>query len=168
MVRENIMKWSTPTLSDEEAYSVRLPSSFKCDGCTAIAFQISTGMAVFHEKKYRKKKKMAPESEVIELIENICDKKTFENYGLKQMGGINRLSGPGTEAEEEPGMMQGGGKWPNRLAMMCGEIAGELDEYDMYKAVVEDGPEKLFQLICQDNENSVLAGCMEKQMKDEL
>jgi len=44
--------------------------------------QISTGMAVFHEKKYRKKKKMAPESEVIELIENICDKKTFEKYGL--------------------------------------------------------------------------------------
>jgi len=45
------------------------------------------------------------------MIELVC----ILSYGLKQMGGINRLSGPGTEAEEEPGMMQGGGKWPNRL-----------------------------------------------------
>ena len=40
MSRENMMKWSAPDLNDEEAHSTRLPSNLKCDGCTAIAFQV--------------------------------------------------------------------------------------------------------------------------------
>ena len=35
-------------------------------------------------------------------------------YGLKTYNGENRLSGPGLEAADEPGMMQGGGRWPYR------------------------------------------------------
>lgn len=41
MVRENLVKWSAPELNDEEAHSVRLPSNLKCDGCTAVAHQVS-------------------------------------------------------------------------------------------------------------------------------
>ena len=36
------------------------------------------------------------------------------SYGIKTVKGINRLSGPGLEAKDFPGMMQGGGKWPGR------------------------------------------------------
>ena len=30
------------------------------------------------------------------------------------MNGVNRISGEGLEANEHPGMMYGGGKWPHR------------------------------------------------------
>ena len=40
MNRENMVKWSAPDLSDEEAHSSRLPSNMKCDGCTAVAYQV--------------------------------------------------------------------------------------------------------------------------------
>ena len=36
------------------------------------------------------------------------------SYGIKTVKGVNRLSGPGLEAKDFPGMMQGGGKWPGR------------------------------------------------------
>ena len=31
---------------------------------------------------------------------------------------MNRLSGPGLEAKDFPGMMQGGGKWPGRWVQL--------------------------------------------------
>ena len=37
----NSVKWSAPNLSDEEQHSTRLPTNLKCDGCTAIAYQVS-------------------------------------------------------------------------------------------------------------------------------
>lgn len=40
------------------------------------------------------------------------------SYGLKTVHGVNRLSGPGLEAKDFPGMMQGGGKWPGRLVVL--------------------------------------------------
>jgi hypothetical protein len=38
----------------------------------------------------------------------------FVRYGVKEVKKVKRLSGPGLEAEESPGIMQGGGKWPER------------------------------------------------------
>ena len=37
-------------------------------------------------------------------------------YGVKPIGGKNKLSGPGLPAAEEPGILMGGSKWPGRLA----------------------------------------------------
>lgn len=155
----NSVKWSAPNLSDEEQHSTRLPTSLKCDGCTAIAYQIGLIVSSYHKHKYDKKGKMAPESEVIELFEKICSKPTFDNYGLKTYNGENRLSGPGTDAVDEPGMMQGGGRWPYRLFSMCGEIVGELDEYELYQYITENGIEDLKSYLCDNTEITELNSC---------
>ena len=39
------------------------------------------------------------------------------SYGLKEVKGVNRLSGPGMETQDSPGMLSGGGKWPGRLVL---------------------------------------------------
>ena len=44
------------------------------------------------------------------------------SYGLKTVHGVNRLSGPGLEAKDFPGMMQGGGKWPGRWVQLSCSI----------------------------------------------
>ncbi|XP_067937398.1 marginal zone B- and B1-cell-specific protein-like [Watersipora subatra] len=168
MSRENMMKWSAPDLNDEEAHSTRLPSNLKCDGCTAIAFQLSVLIQAFHTSKFAKKGKKAPESDIIDLVEKICDKQVFDSYGVKPMHGVNRLSGPGLEAAEEPGMMQGGGRWPHRLSMMCGEIVGEADEYEIYEYILEHGPEELFSFLCENPDNDTLNSCGGHKPKDEL
>ena len=35
-------------------------------------------------------------------------------YGIKEVKKVKRLSGPGLDTEDVPGVMQGGGKWPQR------------------------------------------------------
>lgn len=45
------------------------------------------------------------------------------SYGIKEVKGINRLSGAGLETQDAPGMLSGGGKWPGRwvwwVVMSC-------------------------------------------------
>jgi len=36
------------------------------------------------------------------------------SYGIKSVKGINRLSGPGLETQDFPGLLSGGGRWPGR------------------------------------------------------
>ncbi|KAI0233720.1 hypothetical protein LSAT2_016052 [Lamellibrachia satsuma] len=77
-----------------------------------------------------------PESEILDLAEKICDSKTYESYGLKLVDDKKRLTGPGTEVENRPGVMQGGGKWPIRMSDMCNtymENIGETEIYEEYK-----------------------------------
>ena len=40
----------------------------------------------------------------------------FFSIGFIELDGVHRLKGPGLETEDTPGVMQGGGKWPNRYA----------------------------------------------------
>ena len=47
-----------------------------------------------------------------------CECFIMYSYGLKTYNGENRLSGPGTDAVDEPGMMQGGGRWPYRYVQL--------------------------------------------------
>lgn len=35
-------------------------------------------------------------------------------YGVKEVDGVKRLSGPGLETADVPGLMQGGGPWSIR------------------------------------------------------
>lgn len=41
MTQENVVKFTPPNLNEEESHSTRIPSNMKCDGCTAIAHQVS-------------------------------------------------------------------------------------------------------------------------------
>lgn len=59
-------------------------------------------------------KKELSEDRIDDILENICNDE-WTQYGIKQVDGINRLSGPGFETNDIPGVMQGGGKWPFRL-----------------------------------------------------
>ena len=38
----------------------------------------------------------------------------YFSYGIKSANGVNRISGEGLEANNVPGMLGGGGKWPGR------------------------------------------------------
>ena len=76
------------------------------------------------------------ETPMFEALENACDYKNFENYGIKQMDGKSRISGPGVDTEGM-GVTMGGGKWPGRLLQMCQEytsdkFGGEEEFYAMW------------------------------------
>lgn len=51
---------------------------------------------------------------------------------MKPVDEVNRLSGPGTGLEEYPALTQSGGKWPTRIADMCGQFVEELGEDEIY------------------------------------
>jgi len=46
--------------------------------------------------------------------ETIC---CWCRYGIKEVKGVNRLSGAGLETQDAPGMLSGGGKWPGRWVL---------------------------------------------------
>ena len=79
----------------------------------------------------------------------------MENYGISQdeETGQNRLKGPGVF--DKAGVAQMGGRTPFRLAEMCGEIVGELEELPIYEAWLNSDLERtsqaLKQFICQDS-----------------
>lgn len=134
--REGMIRLSPPKLDDEEQNSPHIPKALRCDGCRAVAYQLSSEFQRRHKNLSKKKKKLS-ESDVIEVVETVCSS-GFENYGLKAVDGVNRVSGPGLESEKSPGMMQGGGRWPLRFQNMCNAYIGELDEMGVYEGYLED------------------------------
>jgi hypothetical protein len=68
----------------------------------------------------------------------VCDTK-WDEYGVKTIDGVTRLNGPGLAAKDTPGMILGGGKWPQRLRDYCGEVVGEVGEDDIYAMYRESG-----------------------------
>lgn len=143
------MRFETPKMNEEEQHSPHTPKSFEitCDACTAIAYQMENALKKAEEKKPSLKGKPLPESELIDLFETVCDK-SWDDYGIKTVKGVNRLSGPGLEAKDVPGMMQGGGKWPGRLATKCGNLVGDIGEDELY-AEYRKG-KNLFNFLCKD------------------
>eukprot|EP00111_Clytia_hemisphaerica_P024830 TCONS_00073210-protein len=123
------ISFESPKMSDEEQFSAHLPDSFKCDACTAIAFQMDKQLT--HAEKSDKPMK---ESEYLDVFDKVCGHETYKSYGLKSLNGVNRISGEGLEANEHPGMMYGGGKWPTRLSSKCFELIGEHGEDEIYDA----------------------------------
>ncbi|XP_060591490.1 marginal zone B- and B1-cell-specific protein-like [Ruditapes philippinarum] len=144
---EGVISFQTPTLNDEEAHSKHMPSHLKCDACTAIAFQLAKAFDDFHKK--RPSLKVLPESEIYRLVDEVCEEgKELEKYGVKEVKKVKRLSGPGLEAEESPGIMQGGGKWPERMKGMCSLYVEEFDENRIYKEYMKKG-DNLQGLLCR-------------------
>eukprot|EP00658_Telonema_sp_P-2_P022262 TRINITY_DN18897_c0_g1_i7.p2 TRINITY_DN18897_c0_g1~~TRINITY_DN18897_c0_g1_i7.p2 ORF type:complete len:145 (+),score=11.56 TRINITY_DN18897_c0_g1_i7:335-769(+) len=70
-------------------------------------------------------------------------------YGVKAVNGRNRLSGPGLESSDKPGILMGGSKWPGRLANRCGELLGEHGEEEIYGVYARG--EDLFGLVCAED-----------------
>jgi len=153
------ISFESPKMSDEEQFSAHLPAGFKCDACTAIAFQMSKQL-----KKGEKNGKRMKESDYLDVFENICGVKTWESYGLKSMNGVNRISGEGLEANEHPGMMYGGGKWPPRLSSKCFELTGEYGEDELYDGYRQNKNDfKMF--LCQQLTNDCKAGNGKKKVE---
>ncbi|KAF8771954.1 Marginal zone B- and B1-cell-specific protein like [Argiope bruennichi] len=133
---------SIPSLTEEEINSNHMPFHMKCDACKAISFQIREAF----DKKRSYRQTDLEHHEILDILEELCGK-GFNDYGVKQVNGVNRLSGPGLETEHVMGMTQMGGHWPNRLRDMCFYYVGEAGEIDMYDTNKE-GPEKLMELLC--------------------
>ena len=55
----------------------------------------------------RDKKKDLTESQILEVLEDVCDNlKTWDSVGGKVIHGVERLSAPGFETAEVPGVTQ--------------------------------------------------------------
>ncbi|XP_033738265.1 marginal zone B- and B1-cell-specific protein-like [Pecten maximus] len=125
------LSFKTPTLDDEDAHSLHMPRDLKCDGCRVVAYQLQTKFSEAHKK--RPSLKVLPESQIYDITESVCESK-FDKYGIKEVDGRKRLSGPGLETADIPGIMQGGGRWPNRLRETCSMYMGEIGEEEIYEA----------------------------------
>lgn len=162
------MRFETPKMSEEEQFSPHTPKSFEitCDACSAIAYQLTKALNKAESMRPKSKQsKPLSESEYLDVFESVCDNQDIWNeYGLKTVRGVNRLSGEGLEAKDVPGMMQGGGKWPGRLIQKCGQFSGDLGEDVIY----EEGYRKARDLktfLCKENTKDCVKP---KETKEEL
>uniref|UniRef100_A0A646QFJ0 Marginal zone B-and B1-cell-specific protein n=1 Tax=Hemiscolopendra marginata TaxID=943146 RepID=A0A646QFJ0_9MYRI len=140
------MKFKAPELSEEETESNYIPDALKCDACQAVAFQIKQALL---SAKDRKKSKELVESEILDILWPLCDN-GFEQYGLKEVEGVNRLSGPGLETTESAGLVQMGGKWPRRIRDICSVLIGDLDEMELYKVLKKDS-RRFNNFVCKEH-----------------
>ena len=120
---------AAPSLSEEEQFSVVIPPQYRCDGCYAVATQILH--AVTRHKGIFAKHVF--EDDAIDVVENACDEKNFQSYGLSLINGKNKLTGPGI-ASDNTGPTAGsgfitmsGGMWPKRLKTRCNEVVNDTD-----------------------------------------
>ena len=158
--KSGVINFSTPDLSDEEAHSRFMPTGLKCDGCLVVAYQLSLG---FNKEQSRNPSKRLAESQIVDVTDAVCSE-GFEHYGLKEYKGVKHLSGPGMPANEAPGIMQGGGKWPVRLQAMCANYVGELGEDEIYDAYRQD--KTLVETLCHGK--GIYGNCVDSKKKEEL
>ena len=129
---------AAPSLSEEEQFSTVIPSQYKCEGCIAIASQIL--YSVGRQKEIFAKS--ISEDDATEVLENACDEKNFQSYGLSLVNGKNRLTGPGIPVENtasSPGsgyITMSGGMWPKRLKSRCIEIVSSTEEEALVQAAL--------------------------------
>ncbi|XP_066304012.1 marginal zone B- and B1-cell-specific protein-like [Branchiostoma lanceolatum] len=121
------IKFSGPDVNSEESESMHMPDYLKCDACRIIAYQFTEKL----KKVTKKRTKPLSESEIIDTFEEVCES-SWDDYGIKEVDGLKRLSGAGLETKDVPGVMQGGGKWPFRLKEMCYSYVGNEGEEELY------------------------------------
>uniref|UniRef100_A0A8C5X9V1 Marginal zone B and B1 cell specific protein n=1 Tax=Malurus cyaneus samueli TaxID=2593467 RepID=A0A8C5X9V1_9PASS len=142
---------SAPQLSPEERLSPHMPGSLLCDACHAIAFQVGTGETASQKRGENPCGMLRPggmlsESDYIEVLERSCSQ-DWESYGVLELDGEKRLSGPGLPSQQPLSVMVSGGLWPSRLSKMCHGYVGERGEAQIYGAH-RRGPAALRQLLC--------------------
>lgn len=162
------MTFKTPNITDEEAHSNFLPEQLKCDACRIVAYQLHLKFKTFNEM-HRHYNYNLPESEIIDIIDDVCNNKdTFNTYGIKEVKGINRLSGAGLETKDSPGLLSGGGKWPGRLMNMCSSFVEEIGEEDLYATYRRDLSDvtALEKALCKGS--GIFGECNKIQQRPEL
>ncbi|KAL8577631.1 hypothetical protein ACOMHN_020240 [Nucella lapillus] len=154
------LKFKAANLTEEDQHSMHMPQDLMCDGCKVIAY-LATRRLNNVQGRYKKGHRLL-ESEVIDLFDEVChNNAAFDGYGVKEVDGKKRLSGEGLETKDVPGVMQGGGKWPNRLRQMCEQYVGNLGEDLLYDTFLEKG--SLEELLCYSEENENI--CEPKKKK---
>ncbi|XP_005989381.1 marginal zone B- and B1-cell-specific protein [Latimeria chalumnae] len=142
------VRLTSPTVTNEEAYSHHMPEHLRCDACKAILHQMQEYLAKAKSKRSSVKHGQGAlsESEVTDVLDRCCSQ-SWENYGLKEVNGVKRLSGPGLEAEKHMGMVMMGGPWPKRLLQMCHGYLGDVGEEEIYQEY-RKSPKSLEKLLC--------------------
>ncbi|KAM9373478.1 marginal zone B- and B1-cell-specific protein [Phaethornis superciliosus] len=142
-----------PQLSPEEWLSPHVPAGLRCDACHAIAFQIEEQLRRAEGKVGRK---ALSESDYMEVLERSCSQ-GWESYGLQELDGEKRLTGPGLLRQETVTVMVTGGPWPGRLSKMCHSYVGERGEAQIYGAH-RRGPAALRELLCHGEKGPCASG----------
>nr|XP_027324223.1 LOW QUALITY PROTEIN: marginal zone B- and B1-cell-specific protein [Anas platyrhynchos] len=132
-----------PQLSAEELHSPHMPQALRCDACYAIAFQLEEQLSKAEAKLGRKALR---ESDYVEVLERSCSQ-SWELYGVQELNGEKRLTGPGLQSQQPLSVVMTGGPWPSRLAKMCHSFVGEQGEEQLYGAH-RRGPSALRELLC--------------------
>merc|ERR1712179_12692 len=170
---QRMMSFKPPQLSDEEERSPHIPAYLACDACMAIATQIELSLWV-HQKQAGAKKRLK-HWQVIEALEEACEIKSYELYGLTDHEGVHRLRGPGLDEKiGQGGVSHMGGKWPGRLATTCEAILGEFEDAEMEVYNRWQKEEPLLEFLCKNQDSSELSRCVrpeeqpEKLVRDEI
>ncbi|NWU91128.1 MZB1 protein, partial [Upupa epops] len=132
-----------PQLSPEERLSPHMPESLHCDACQAVVFQIEEQLRKAEGKVGRK---ALMESDYMEVLERSC-LQSWDSYGVQELNGVKRLTGPGLPKQELMSVMVMGGPWPGRLSKLCHSYVGEWGEAQIYGAH-RRGSGALQELLC--------------------
>lgn len=128
------MTFTMPQTTDEERLSQVLPEHLECDVCRAIEFHMPKFFQKLERRrKVSERKSYLNEGAYIEAVEMLCSHSTFSGYGIKEVNGNHRLSGPGTEAADTPGVISGGGRIPTQMMDHCKSLVDDYGEKGIYE-----------------------------------
>jgi len=133
---------SSPPITEQHSstWNKEIVTDLKCDACAAIAFQL--------HKKFREAERLSgkgsvtplSDSAIIDSVDSVCAKDTFQGYGTKMRDGHEHLHGAGLDPYLM-GLSFGGGMWPDRMTIQCARWTG--DDYgpeeDFYHNVYRKG-----------------------------
>jgi len=146
------ISYKQPELTEEEQKSQYFPKSFLCDACQIVTYELGTDLAKKESKIPKKKKKRTlGEIDLLEVIEEVCDRKKFDTYAVQTMDGQIALKGPAFPQRDDPGMSMGGGLWPVRYSNYCGNIMERVYEDEIYAAYRQGN---LFNELCMTGSGS--------------
>ncbi|PAA74626.1 hypothetical protein BOX15_Mlig020811g3 [Macrostomum lignano] len=154
--------FKTPQLSEEEQESLFFPQSLKCDGCIAVSYQIYTKFFNLYEKYKAKSQGRVKESDLLDAFEGVCSAKN-DDYAVKEVGGSLRMVGPGLNLrQDEPGIIQGGGKMPARMRNLCHQFRGEIGEEELYEEFLKHptSRQKLEDFLCRNKGQQLTGNCL--------
>lgn len=151
------INFQQPALDSEEAAENFMPARHQCDACRIVAMVMKNKIQnkVDLYPSIKAGKKLLRESEVIDLVESVCEsEKSFEGAGVKVINGVERLAANGFETAEVPGVTQGGMSWPRRFKNYCFQVIEEQDsEWQIYKLFTDNKNAMDFEL-CFNGSNT--------------
>lgn len=160
------ISFKPPELDEEEQESKVLPKQYRCDACQATAYQMARTLNKLETSRGPSlREKPLKEFEYLEALEQICER-ALADYGMKAVDGKNMLSGPGLPAENIPGMMAGGGKWPHRFSMHCSQMVGDQGEDEVYEMFRKSGnAADFFKKLCVDTTKDCLGEDVQERLE---